>query len=160
MPNPNLSLQNRQRKLRLRLDSLRPAFEAVIAAAGVDDREVGVQFVSEVAIHRANRDWRGVDRPTDCLSFPAGEGEGGEFAGSVLGDILISPQTAQRQAVDAPHTPGAATDPDTALDQELVFLFVHSLLHLMGFDHGTAAGARAMKARERAILAAIAGETL
>ena len=63
MPDQNLLLHNRQRKVPLRLASLRPGFEAVMTAAGVADREVSVVFVSDPAIHRANRDWRGVDRP-------------------------------------------------------------------------------------------------
>jgi probable rRNA maturation factor len=145
---PSLSIINRQRKLRVDLPSIRPLLESALAAAGADG-DVSLLLVSDRAIHALNRAWRGIDRPTDCISFPAREGPGGAFAGPLLGDIVISVETAIRQGLEhaAPRIPRAR-----ALRDELVFLFVHSLLHLMGHDHADAAQKRSMRAAERHVL--------
>jgi len=147
-----VALLNRQRRLRLDVRRLRALMERAIEAAGVADREVGVVLLSDAAIHRMNRFWRGVDRPTDCISFPAAEGDDGDLAGPILGDIAISVDTALRQGRE--HAPRGTPD-GMALDAEVLFLFVHSLLHLMGHDHRRAAGARRMRGLEEAVLAAV-----
>jgi probable rRNA maturation factor len=147
-----LTILKRARKVPLAVTSLRPALESALAAAGVADREVTLVLVSDRAIHRLNREWRHVDAPTDCLSFPAGEGEDGQFAGEVLGDIVISVDTALAQGCE--HVP-EGTAPEDALAEEVVFLFVHSLLHLLGYDHHEPEDGEAMRAREREILGTI-----
>lgn len=90
---------------------------------GVESGEVGVLVSSDEAIHALNRSFRGVDRPTDVLAFPAGgsQPDGPPY----LGDIAISLDTARRQA--------AAAGVDEV--QELATLLVHGLLHLYGLDH-------------------------
>ncbi|NOZ01620.1 MAG: rRNA maturation RNase YbeY, partial [Deltaproteobacteria bacterium] len=120
----SLVILNRQRAIRFDRKTVALRLEAVVRAAGVEDREVALVFLSDAAIHRMNRKWRGIDRATDCISFAACEGEGAQYAGSVLGDIFISLQTAERQARGS-------------IEDEVVALFAHSLLHLMGHDHGT-----------------------
>lgn len=92
--------------------------------------EVSVSFVSDEEIHELNRDYRGVDRPTDVLSFALTEGEDfpepdGTENEVMLGDIVISVPTAIRQASDYGHT----------VKREMGFLLVHGFLHLLGYDH-------------------------
>lgn len=91
--------------------------------------EVSVSFVSDEEIHELNRDYRGVDRPTDVLSFALNEGEDfpelGEEGEALLGDIIISVPTAIRQANEYNHT----------FKREVGFLLVHGFLHLNGYDH-------------------------
>ena len=95
------------------------------------DAEVSVSFVTNDEIHELNRDYRGVDRPTDVLSFPMLDGEADEGdidvgAGAVvLGDIIISAEKAVEQAAAYGHS----------VERELAFLAVHSTLHLLGYDH-------------------------
>jgi probable rRNA maturation factor len=148
-----LDILNRQRKVPFDVAAVRPRLEAAMAAAGAAGREVSLALLSDAAMRRLNRDWRFVDRPTDCLSFPAAEGEDGDLAGDVLGDVAISLETARRQGLDH-AAPGTADD--RALADEVVVLFVHSLLHLMGHDHEDDADHEKMVAREQEILAAIA----
>lgn len=81
--------------------------------------EVCVALVSDARIRRLNREFRGVDRPTDVLSFPAAD------PGGSSGDVVIATGVARRQAREAGH--GLAT--------ELKVLALHGLLHLMGYDH-------------------------
>jgi probable rRNA maturation factor len=148
----SVDLLNRQRKVHLDARILAPLMEAAMNAAGVADRDVTVVLVSDRAIHRMNKQWRGMDSPTDCLSFPTAEGEGSEFAGPELGDIVISLERALEQGPI--HLEGDVP-PEKALESEVLFLFVHSLLHLMGYDHQKPGDTRRMKAMEKRILAAL-----
>lgn len=148
-----LAVLNRQRRVPFDVAAARPAFEAAMVAAGVARKEVSLVLVSDASIQRLNRQWRGIPRPTDCLSFPAREGEGGRYAGRLLGDIVISLETALRQARE--NHPG--TPEDEALREEVLFLFVHSLLHLLGHDHDEPRAERRMMAKTRAVLRAVTG---
>jgi probable rRNA maturation factor len=93
---------------------LRRAVEAALAAAGVTDGHVAVALVDEDEIRRLNREHRGLDAPTDVLSFPVDEA--GPAAGPrELGDVVICPEHAA----------------------DLVEAAVHGVLHLCGYDHET-----------------------
>lgn len=96
----------------------------LLEAAGELDAELSISLVDDEFIRRLNRTYRGIDSPTDVLSFPLREGEpvGQDYA---LGDIVISVDTARRQARTYGHT--AADEID-----ELIF---HGFLHLTGYDH-------------------------
>ncbi|MEK6229318.1 MAG: rRNA maturation RNase YbeY [Actinomycetota bacterium] len=92
--------------------SVRPAAEAALAAAGVGEGHLAVAFVEAEEIARLNREHRGLDRPTDVLSFPVDEA--GPTAGPTeLGDVVICPD----------HT------------EDLTEAVVHGVLHLCGHDH-------------------------
>lgn len=150
-----LTILNRQRKVRIDLEPLRPRLEAALATASPGDAEVTLVLVSDAAIHKLNRDWRDVNRPTDVLSFPAREGTGADFAGDELGDIVISLERAKEQGPI--HVPDAP--PGRAFEDEVVFLFVHGLCHLLGHDHNEPAETRRMRTLERRILAKVSGRT-
>ncbi len=112
--------------------------------------EVSVTFTDNEKIHEMNRKYRGIDRPTDVLSFPlfdySGEQEEppvDEFVG-MLGDIVISLEQADLQAKEYGHS----------FEREAAFLCVHSMLHLLGYDHETSEEDEAeMRRRQREILA-------
>lgn len=91
--------------------------------------EISVTFVTDDEIHEMNREYRGKDKPTDVLSFPLtnGEPEAEDIIDGVaaLGDIVISVETAARQAAEYGHS----------IERETAFLTVHSMLHLLGYDH-------------------------
>ncbi|MDO4398482.1 MAG: rRNA maturation RNase YbeY [Oscillospiraceae bacterium] len=91
--------------------------------------EISVTFVDDERIHELNREYRNVDRSTDVLSFPLGENgvydKNPENGACLLGDIVISVETAVRQAETYGHS----------LQREIGFLTVHSMLHLLGYDH-------------------------
>jgi len=105
------------------------------------DRELSVVLTDDDEIHELNRDYRGKDRPTDVLAFALSEGEASEFAGPLLGDVVISVPTARKQA----------TRRKRELEDELRMLLAHGLLHLVGWDHQTDEEDRRMKARTRAL---------
>lgn len=138
---------NRQRKVRVDIKVLRSLFGQVFIAAGASG-DVAVILVSDRAIRLINRRWRGVDSPTDCISFPARNTDENEGSSEILGDIFISLETARRQCSET-------GDSTWSLYDEIVYLFTHSLLHLMGYDHMDDRSRRAMKAAERRILRAV-----
>ncbi len=113
-------LLNRQRQRRVDARRLRRLLQQAAALLGVGG-ELALVLAGDRLLHRLNRDYRGKDRPTDVLSFP---GEGGE---SGLGDVVISVETAERNARGLGRT----------LPQELDVLALHGLLHLLGHDHET-----------------------
>lgn len=93
--------------------------------------ELSVTFTDNGKIRILNRDYRGIDRPTDVLSFPMYSFSDGDVPDGdehvMLGDIVISVEKAREQAAEYGHS----------LRREIAFLAVHSVLHLLGYDHET-----------------------
>jgi probable rRNA maturation factor len=104
--------------------------------------ELSLVLCDDSMIHQLNRDYRGKDSPTDVLSFSQREGELADQDDPVLGDVVISVETARRQMVEQDHD----------LDSELVVLLVHGILHLLGYDHESTEDARRMAAAEADLL--------
>lgn len=102
-----------------------------------DDYEVSVSFVGDNEIHELNRDYRGVDRTTDVLSFPMDD----EFT-NMLGDIVININKVIEQAKEYGHSE----------KREISYLTVHSTLHLMGFDHEEEEDKKDMRAVEDRVM--------
>ena len=104
--------------------------------------EISVRFVDDEIIHELNREYRHVDRSTDVLSFPLGENSvydiNHDTGAKILGDIVISMQHAVMQADLYGHS----------LQREIAFLTVHSMLHLLGYDH-EAEGLERVRMREK-----------
>ena len=93
-------------------------------------------------MRRYNRLFLGEERPTDVLAFSQGEGGGPPGHPGLLGDVVISVETAARQAARAGHS----------LEREAALLLIHGILHLLGHDHATAAERRRMWALQRRLL--------
>ena len=133
---------------------IRKVIRTALAAEGVDfPCEVDVRVTSDAGIHEINLEMRGVDRPTDVLSFPAFDLSPGELPGEEdadvatglvpLGDMCLSLERVQVQAKEYGHSNR----------RELAYLVVHSVLHLLGYDHLDEGPQKAqMRAREDAIL--------
>jgi len=117
--------------------TIRRRVEAMLAHLQMPKAEVSILLTDDKEIRILNRDYRGFDKTTDVLSFSMLEGEGARFAGDVLGDIVLSITTASRQAREAKRP----------LLDEATMLVAHGLLHLLGWDHQTAAEDRKMRAR-------------
>ncbi len=133
-PKRTVFIKNNQKKVTTTPNLRRLVKTAVGAALDFEDFradcEVSVTFTDNEKIHALNRDYRAVDRPTDVLSFPMFEGEeltGQAFGPLPLGDIVISLEKAEEQAASYGHS----------FEREVAFLTVHSVLHLLGYDHET-----------------------
>lgn len=114
-----------QRLLRADKRACLRAARRVFRAAQTGTHDVGLVFVHDLEMRALNRAWRGKDAPTDVLSFAAQEGEAMPGAEHMLGDLVISVDTARRQARALGH----------ALDEEVAVLVAHGLAHLGGLDH-------------------------
>jgi probable rRNA maturation factor len=91
---------------------------------------------------RLNRTHRGVEGPTDVLAFPLREGPLGRLTPGLLGDVVISVESARRQGREA----------GTGLRAELALLLVHGILHLLGYDHADGGERRRMWRKQRSVL--------
>ena len=121
------------------------AAQAALAAGGAPaEAEVSVVFVDDDYIRRLNRQYRGVDAPTDVLSFAMQEGEplAGKEEEVILGDVVVSLPAAQRQCAEYGHS----------LEREVAYLIVHGVLHLLGYDHQTDEQKQVMRAKEEVVL--------
>ena len=111
---------NRQRRLKLDTEAWSTFATKALNAIGKSESSATIAFVSDNKIKELNREFRGVDRATDVLSFPAGEKLN-------LGDIAVSVDTAAVQAKEN----------GLSFDEEIAQLILHGLLHLAGYDHET-----------------------
>ena len=120
----------------------------ILSVSGCPDAQVSILIVDDQGIQAINRDYLQRDRPTNVISFAMQEGEGGGVQPDLLGDVVISAETARRDAAEA----------DRPFESELYFLLLHGILHLLGYDHerGSLAEAQRMERREREIFAILA----
>lgn len=113
-----------------------------------EECEISISIVDNEEIHQINKQFRGIDRPTDVLSFPQLTFEEGEIMDRnengevVLGDIIISLERAREQAEEYGHS----------LKREIAFLTAHSMLHLLGYDHMEPEEEKEMFAKQKEIL--------
>ena len=128
---------------------MRRAVEATLMYEGIDnDVEVSITFTDDESIHRLNLEYRGIDRPTDVLSFPLEDNiKNNRGRGLImLGDIVISLERAVAQAEEYGHS----------FQRETAFLCIHSMLHLLGYDHELGEVEDAdMRRRQREIIESI-----
>lgn len=124
----------------VRVASVRRDARAVLLLLGESAAELSVSLVGDRSIQDLNRRYRGEDRPTDVLAFAMREGEAGGSEPALLGDVVISADTAARQARRRRHSLGT----------EVQALLVHGILHLLGYDHERSPSeARRMRALEK-----------
>jgi probable rRNA maturation factor len=145
-----IHIENRQKRLKIKKLNLRRVAQRILSASECPDAELSVSIVDDAEIRTINRDYLGRDKPTNVISFAMQEGEGTGIQPGLLGDVVISADTAERDAVDAA----------IPFESELYFLLLHGILHLLGYDHerGTETEAVRMEARERQIFALLAKE--
>lgn len=126
-------------------------YRAIEAAAEIVDADVGeaelaIMLTDDAGIRTLNNNWRGIDKPTNVLSFPALQPEGPvgpDDAPRMLGDIAIAYETTRKEA----------DDEQKPFDHHVSHLAVHGFLHLIGYDHENDADAEVMEALEVKILA-------
>ncbi len=119
-------------------DLIEKSIAAVLKVEELDENvEVSVSFVGDEEIRELNRDYRGVDKSTDVLSFPMDD----EFIldNRILGDVIINTRRVMEQAEELGHSN----------EREFSYLTVHSILHLLGYDHMEDEDKRQMREREK-----------
>ena len=145
----NVMISNYPEELEFPADiekNVRAAAEKVGELYGVENGEVSVTLTNNEYIHTLNKQYRGIDRPTDVLSFALNESEepvvedGPDV--NVLGDLVISVERAKEQAADYGHS----------VKREIAFLTVHGMLHLLGYDHMEEEDRIEMEAEQRFVM--------
>ena len=128
------------------LEEILRAADVVGKVYGVENSELSITLTDDEHIHALNKKFRGVDRATDVLSFAFRESEEPEVIGAdfeILGDVIISLERAKIQAEEFGHT----------FLREIIFLEVHGLLHLLGYDHIDDDERQEMEAEQKFIMA-------
>ena len=147
-------VQNRQRAVKVPTARLREVAAHVVRALDVDDRPASLVLVTDRAIRRLNREFRGKDQPTNVLAFAEAEDAGADLFEPALGDVIVSVETARREAAEAAGVAIEAVDEAALLDR-LTWLVVHGFLHLVGFDHGDDDEEARMEEKAAALLSGI-----
>jgi len=130
--NVYVNYENKKWK-KYKIDFEKIAYAAVLSVH--KDSEVSITLVDDKQIHKLNKQYRNIDRPTNVLSFELGDDV-------LLGDIFISLDTVAREAKDA----------GISIEEHTAHMIVHGMLHLQGFDHITDKQAKVMESREVSIL--------
>jgi probable rRNA maturation factor len=118
-------LSNRQRRIKIRLERLEGLARKALQALGLTNAELSILIVNDSRMRGLNLMYRGKDRTTDVLAFSMKEGKYSGINPDILGDIVISANTAKRQAEEKGH----------GLYDEIALLLIHGMLHLTGYDH-------------------------
>ncbi|GAH27042.1 unnamed protein product [marine sediment metagenome] len=139
-------IKNQQKIIKLNQKKIEGKIKKVLHYLKVDEEtEISVLFIDDKFIRSLNNKYRGIDKPTDVLSFSLQEGaiKSPEVeSDQLLGDIIISVETAQRQADNLNHS----------IEKELTVLLTHGLLHLTGYDHEKGKDYKIMREKESEIL--------
>lgn len=129
-------------------EKLTAAARLLLTEHQLEHGDVAIVLADDVMLQELNRRYRGLDCPTDVLSFPMLEPAGRDRAAAedheevMIGDIYISLERAREQAIAAGHS----------CEREALILAIHGLLHLLGYDHDSGAAAAAMQQKEVEIL--------
>jgi probable rRNA maturation factor len=137
----NINVKTENRELPVPLETLRNIASAAFKMSGKKPGDISLVVCDDSFIHGLNRRYRGIDGPTDVLSFSMREGEAFDHGQNILGDIVISVDTAGRQAgINTKIRQGRIyadeADANEPLQKEFLFLYIHGLLHLLGYTHG------------------------
>ncbi|MEW6682438.1 MAG: rRNA maturation RNase YbeY [Nitrospirota bacterium] len=138
-----VSVANRQQSVKLSNTRVKRKARQVLLEMGFVKAELSLVFVDDGEMRLLNATYRRLNEPTDVLAFAMSEGRFGGINPHVLGDVVISAETAAFRAKEEGRE----------LDDELDALLVHGILHLIGYDHERSpADARLMRAKERSLL--------
>ncbi len=128
------------------LNTMEAAAKYCLELEGIDEErtEISVTFVEAEEIRELNRDYRDNDKVTDVLSFPQFDdlNDIPDFGEICLGDVVICKDRAEEQAEEFGHS----------FEREIIYLFTHSILHLLGYDHMEEEEKREMRAREEEVM--------
>ena len=136
-----IQIANRQTKFRIQRHKIRSTVSNILKILDCTDKEISIVFTDDKNIKEINKQYLGRNKTTNVISFSLREGEYGDINRQVMGDIVISVETAQKDARKGNFT----------LEQEINFLLIHGILHLLGYNHENTSRQEAtkMKLKER-----------
>ena len=120
-----IRIDNNQTKIKIDKRKIRSVTTMLLKHLNCADKELSLSFVNNKTIQELNKQYRNKNKPTDVLSFSLNEGEFGNINPDILGDVVISVDTAKTDASKG----------SLSFKQEIDFLIIHGLLHLLGYNH-------------------------
>ncbi len=142
-----IGITNTSRNTTFNVEVVHRAVRTTLKAHCAEACEVSVLLTDDADIRQLNRDYRGIDAPTDVLAFAMREGAEAHVNPNLLGDLVISLETAAREAT----TNDALSQTCGTLETAAALLTVHGMLHLLGYDHQTPKEATVMFEKQQAI---------
>ena len=130
-----IQIENNQTIIKIQRRKIRSTVLKLLNIMDCTNKELSISFVDDTTIKQLNNQYLQRDHSTNVLSFSLQEGEYGNINPNILGDIVISAETAQRDAITS----------DLSLSEEIDFLIIHGLLHLLGFNHENTTKAQTTK---------------
>ncbi len=144
-----LQIENSQNKIKIDKRKIRSTVLKIMKILDCADKEISLSFVDDEIIKELNKKYLGKNKPTNVISFSLREGEYNDINPQIMGDIIISAETAQRDALNGNLT----------VSQEIDFLIIHGILHLLGYNHEntTRKETNKMLQKEKTLFAAVYG---
>jgi len=134
-----IQIENQRKQTKINKRKIRAAVTKLLKLLDCGDKEISITFVSDADIQIINKKYLSKDNPTNVISFSLQEGEFGGINPEMLGDIVISVDTASSDAEKGHLT----------FDEEILFLIIHGLLHLLGYNHVNTSKANALKMKRK-----------
>ena len=147
-----IQIENQQKRIKIDKRRIRGQVNMLLKLLDCANMEISITFVDDAAIRQINKQYLARDRTTNVISFPLQEGEFSDINPEILGDIVISVDTAGRDAAKG----------NLRFDEEILFLLIHGLLHLRGYNHENTsiADARKMKKKEKELFSLLSHRQL
>ena len=134
-----LQIKNSQNKIKTDKRRIRGTVLRILKLLDCVDKEISISFVDDENIKQLNKQYLGRDKATNVLSFSLQEGECGNINPQILGDVVISVETAQKDAIKGKLN----------IEQEIDFLLIHGILHLLGYNHENTTKKETNKMRQK-----------
>lgn len=134
-----VQVENQQKRIKIDKRKIRFKVTQLLKLTGCANKEISITFVDDEGIQRINKQYLSKDRPTNVISFSLQEGEFGDINPAMLGDVVISVDTAIRDADKG----------NLSFDEEIFFLIIHGLLHLLGYNHVNTSKANTLKMKQK-----------
>jgi probable rRNA maturation factor len=134
-----IQIENQQKRINIDKRKIRIQVTKLLKLLDCANMEISITFVDDETIQRINKQYLSKDRPTNVISFPLQEGEFSDINPDMLGDVVISVDTASSDADKG----------NLSFDEEIIFLIIHGLLHLTGYNHENTSKVNALRMKQK-----------
>jgi probable rRNA maturation factor len=134
-----IQIENQQKQIPINKRKIRAEVTKLLKLLDCAGMEISITFVDDKAMQHLNKQYLSKDRPTNVMSFPLQEGEFSGINPNMLGDVVISVDTARRDADSG----------NLSFDEEIIFLIIHGMLHLIGYNHENTSKTNALRMKKK-----------
>lgn len=134
-----IQIENQQKQIPINKRKIRAEVTKLLKLLDCAGMEISITFVDDKAMQHLNKQYLSKDRPTNVMSFPLQEGEFSGINPNMLGDVVISVDTARRDADSG----------NLSFDEEIIFLIIHGMLHLRGYNHENTSKTNALRMKKK-----------